>query len=99
MPVLRPSHARIVRCLLTSSTPLTPSPSTTTMTALSRPFSTTLKTQEGHGPSYDPPTGWLWGIAPGQKYEKEGWEGPAYWGLCGGLVLAVIGYGFKPDTS
>jgi hypothetical protein len=66
-----------------------------------RTFTTSLRTRsdDSHGSHYDPPSGWLWGIAPGTKYEKEGWESVAYWGLCGSIVLAVIGYGFKPDTS
>jgi hypothetical protein len=52
----------------------------------------------GHESHYDPPTGWLFGVKPGEKYEKEGWEGPMYFGFCGGAVLAVIAYAFKPDT-
>jgi hypothetical protein len=51
------------------------------------------------GDHYDPPTGWLWGVKPGEKYEKEGWENIMFWGFGGGLVLATVGYAFKPDTS
>jgi hypothetical protein len=92
MPMLRPTQARSIRCLRTA-----PRSSATAQ----RAFTTSLRTRsdDSHGSHYDPPSGWLWGIEPGKKYEKEGWEGITYWGLCGGLVLAAIGYGFKPDTS
>jgi hypothetical protein len=40
----------------------------------------------------------LFGVKPGEKYEKEGWEGPIYWGFCGSMVVAVVAYAFKPDT-
>ncbi|KAF2829399.1 hypothetical protein CC86DRAFT_404040 [Ophiobolus disseminans] len=53
----------------------------------------------GHESHYDPPTGWLFGVKPGEKYEKEGWEGLMYWGFCGSAGLAVVAYAFKPDTS
>lgn len=53
----------------------------------------------GHGPEFDPPTGWLFGVRPGEKAEKEGWEGLAYYGFCGSLVAFGIAYAFKPDTS
>jgi hypothetical protein len=90
MPLLRPSHTKAVRCLRSTTTPST-----------SRAFTTALRTRsdDSHGSHYDPPTGWLWGIPPGQKYEKEGWENAVYYGLCGSLVLAAVGYAFKPDTS
>ncbi|CAL5874657.1 uncharacterized protein PFLUO_LOCUS8956 [Penicillium psychrofluorescens] len=52
-----------------------------------------------HGDHYDPPTGWLFGVKPGQKYEKEGWEGVWYWGFIGSMVVAGVAYVFKPDTS
>ena len=53
----------------------------------------------GHESHYDPPTGWLFGVKPGEKYEKEGWEGPMYYGFGGAVAFAVIAYAFKPDTS
>ena len=53
----------------------------------------------GHESHYDPPTGWLWGIPPGEKYEKEGWEGLMYYGFLGSIIVAGIAYAFKPDTS
>jgi hypothetical protein len=52
-----------------------------------------------HGDHYDPPAGWLWGLRPGEKYEKEGWEGLFYYGFYGSFVVAAIAYAFKPDTS
>ncbi|KAF2435268.1 hypothetical protein EJ08DRAFT_693149 [Tothia fuscella] len=90
MPLLRRSHTKAMRCLRTGGTSST-----------SRPFTSTLRSRsdDSHGSHYDPPTGWLWGIPPGQKYEKEGWEGLAYYGICGSLIVAAVGYAFKPDTS
>lgn len=52
----------------------------------------------GHESHYDPPGGWLWGIRPGEKYEREGWEIPFYI-MCAGYVVAVIAYSMKEDTS
>ncbi|RMZ72565.1 hypothetical protein GMOD_00007568 [Pyrenophora seminiperda CCB06] len=48
---------------------------------------------------YDPPTGWLFGVKPGEQYEKEGWEGPMFWGFGGACLFGVVAYAFKPDTS
>jgi len=76
------------RCLLRSSQP-------------PRAFSTQspLRSAGSHGDHYDPPTGWLWGVKPGHKYVKEGWEGLWTYGFMGSLVVAGIAYAFKPDTS
>ncbi|KAJ5089504.1 hypothetical protein N7532_008188 [Penicillium argentinense] len=52
-----------------------------------------------HGDHYDPPTGWLFGVKPGQKYVKEGWEGIWYYGFIGSFLVAGVAYVFKPDTS
>ncbi|KAA8644614.1 hypothetical protein EYZ11_007993 [Aspergillus tanneri] len=64
-------------------------------------FSTrsSLRGGTGHGDHYDPPTGWLFGIKPGQKYVKEGWETMWYYGFIGSLLAAGVAYVFKPDTS
>lgn len=63
-------------------------------------FSTRSNLRGGdHGSHYDPPTGWLFGVKPGEKYQKEGWEGAMYYGFIGSLVIAGIAYVFKPDTS
>ena len=60
--------------------------------------STTLRASSAHD-KYDPPTGWLFGVKPGETYQKEGWEGLFYWGFCGTFVVATIAYAYKPDTS
>lgn len=52
-----------------------------------------------HESEYDPPGGWLWGIRPGEKYEKEGWEGLFIYGFGGTVIAAGIAYAFKEDTS
>ncbi len=54
---------------------------------------------DAHESHYDPPSGWLFGVKPGEKAEKEGWEGVWVYGFFGSLGLAVVGYAFKPDTS
>ncbi|KAJ6084032.1 NADH:ubiquinone oxidoreductase ESSS subunit [Penicillium sp. IBT 16267x] len=52
-----------------------------------------------HGDHYDPPTGWLFGVKPGHKYVKEGWENIWYYGFIGSFLVAGVAYVFKPDTS
>lgn len=52
----------------------------------------------GHDDHFDPPGGWLWGERPGEKYEKEGWEGLA-WVFVGCWVVAIAAYTMKEDTS
>ncbi|KAG6025752.1 hypothetical protein E4U19_002990 [Claviceps sp. Clav32 group G5] len=54
----------------------------------------------GHGDEsrFDPPTGWLFGIKPGEKYEQEGWEWPMR-AFIGSMVIAGIAYAYMPDTS
>ncbi|KIW03256.1 hypothetical protein, variant [Verruconis gallopava] len=87
MPLIRPSQARALRCI---RKPI--QRSNLSMTAR-------RAGGDSHGSHYDPPSGWLWGIPPGQKYEKEGWENIFYYMFCGGCVAAAVGYAFKPDTS
>ncbi|KAJ4393572.1 hypothetical protein N0V93_002785 [Gnomoniopsis smithogilvyi] len=60
---------------------------------------TTARKAGAHGPQYDPPTGWLWGVKPGEKAKKEGWEELAYYGFLGSLAVFAVAYAFKPDTS
>ena len=48
---------------------------------------------------YDPPSGWLFGVPPGQKAPKEGWENVWVYGFFGSLLFGVVGYAYKPDTS
>lgn len=52
-----------------------------------------------HSDHYDPPSGWLFNVPPGEKYKKEGWENVWIWGFWGSIGLAVVGYAYKPDTS
>ncbi|KAF2755395.1 hypothetical protein EJ05DRAFT_488169 [Pseudovirgaria hyperparasitica] len=63
------------------------------------PFSTTKKLPGGHESHYDPPSGWLFGVPPGQKYEKEGWENVWFYGFFGSFLVAGVAFAFKPDTS
>lgn len=51
-----------------------------------------------HEDHYDPPTGWLFGVKPGEKYEPEGWENVWYYGFLGSILFGVVGYCYKPDT-
>ena len=97
----------------TSSTPCgiaMPSKTSLTPTTAAAPFSTASRARaadhpaehdDAHGEEhhYDPPSGWLWGVKPGEKYQKEGWEGIWVWGFYGSLALGVVAYAFKPDTS
>ncbi|KAF1814231.1 NADH:ubiquinone oxidoreductase 11.6kD subunit, partial [Eremomyces bilateralis CBS 781.70] len=64
-----------------------------------RTFTTTLPRPSGGEPHYEPPSGWLWGIQPGQKYESEGWENVFIYGFMGSFGLLAVAYAFKPDTS
>lgn len=68
--------------------------------AAQRPLSSSsqLRSAESHGDHYNPPGGWLFGVKPGEKYEKEGWENVWYWGFFGSMAFGVIGYCYKPDT-
>jgi hypothetical protein len=105
MPVIRPSIAlRAARNLQRSSagSPTATTTSSTALTALSpRAFSSTARnsSSDSHEPAYDPPSGWLFGVRPGEKYQKEGWEGPMFYGFCGSFVIFAIALAFKPDTS
>ncbi|KAH6617950.1 ESSS subunit of NADH:ubiquinone oxidoreductase-domain-containing protein [Chaetomium sp. MPI-SDFR-AT-0129] len=94
MSALRPT----ARLAATASAAATRSATTTTASASSRFFSTTQR-RAGGGMQYDPPTGWLWGVRPGEKYQNEGWENIFYFGFCGSLGVFAIAYAFKPDTS
>nr|OQO18524.1 hypothetical protein B0A51_12215 [Rachicladosporium sp. CCFEE 5018] len=66
-----------------------------------RQLSNTAARQAGHAEEsqYDPPGGWLFGVKPGEKPEKEGWENVWYYGFFGSLAFGVVGYWYKPDTS
>ena len=57
------------------------------------------KAEEAHHEDhYDPPSGWLWGVKPGEKYEPEGWENVWFYGFFGSLLFGIVGYCYKPDT-
>ncbi|EIW70767.1 hypothetical protein TREMEDRAFT_29086 [Tremella mesenterica DSM 1558] len=59
------------------------------------------KRQASHGPTYNPPSGYLFGERPvkGQKRQRESWELIYYFGLFGGMGLAAVLLTYKPDTS
>jgi hypothetical protein len=108
MPLLRPSSSalRASRCLIPNNTTQTavaiPSRAAATFSSSARSAAADHASHDGHDAHedhYDPPTGWLWGIKPGEKYQKEGWEGIWVWGFFGSLGLGVVAYAFKPDTS
>ncbi|CAD6446493.1 477b03a4-87cb-45d6-94fe-abdbdc2e73c8 [Sclerotinia trifoliorum] len=61
--------------------------------------STAARKSADHGDHYDPPTGWLFGVKPGEKPEKEGWENLWVYGFFGACAFGVVGYAVKPDTS
>jgi len=109
-PLLRPSTAlRAARQVQTLRNPSSAAAATTTTTATTtsaaaaqgRLLSSSTPRRAAHGNEsrYDEPTGWLWGVRPGEKYQNEGWERPFFWGYCGSLILFAIVYQFKPDTS
>ncbi|KAI9804327.1 MAG: hypothetical protein M1833_007134 [Piccolia ochrophora] len=91
MPPIRLSRPLTSLPLLTRSTSIPTHSFPTT-----RCLSTTPHRQSSH---YDPPTGWLWGVPPGEKYKKEGWEAVWIYGFFGSFVAVGIAWAFKPDTS
>ncbi|ORX65753.1 hypothetical protein DL89DRAFT_325490 [Linderina pennispora] len=53
----------------------------------------------GHGAQhFNEPGGYLFGVKPGQKYEKEGWETIWVGGFGFAFALAAVGLYYKPDT-
>lgn len=106
MAVVRPSTLRTAaRRVVSSKTTTTTTTSRSSqhrhqnVVAEARPFSTTRPARSGDKIEYDPPTGWLFGVRPGEKYEREGWEIPFYTLFCGSLVVGGVLMAFKPDTS
>lgn len=91
-----PALPAALRATARSTALLRQQPTTTLRSA--RSFSQTSTRAGGHGPPVEPPTGWLWGVRPGEKYQKEGWETIWHWGFYGSIGLAVAAYAFKPDT-
>lgn len=74
-------------------------PSLARSALLRRPAAVAQLRHGSHGPVYDPPSGWLWAIPPGEKQKTEGWEWIWYTFVFGGSALGAVGYYFKPDTS
>jgi hypothetical protein len=101
MPALQP--ARALRAAKSLSTPLSSSSlATSSRITSTRAFSNTARARaadHAHEDHYDPPTGWLFGVKPGEKAEKEGWETVWVYGFFGSLAVGVVAYAFKPDTS
>ncbi|KAK4044218.1 ESSS subunit of NADH:ubiquinone oxidoreductase-domain-containing protein [Parachaetomium inaequale] len=95
MSALRPTARLAARTTISSTT----SPSTALVPARFRFFSTTPRRAGGGGMQYDPPSGWLWGVRPGEKYQNEGWEGPFFYGFWGSIIVFAVAYAWKPDTS
>jgi len=56
------------------------------------------RSDHAHEDHYDAPSGWLFGVKPGEKYEKEGWENVWFYGFYGTIAFGIVGYWFKPDT-
>ena len=95
MSPLRPAALAALRTSTTTSlntTALVPA-------ARLRFLSTTPRRAGGGGMQYDPPSGWLWGVRPGEKYQNEGWEGPFFYGFWGSILVFAVAYAWKPDTS
>lgn len=106
MPLLRPPRTIGATCLLrpttTTITPTTASLCSSPARSTNRHLSTSpirASSSGAHEDHYDPPSGWLWGIPPGEKYKKEGWENIWIWGFFGSLGLGIVAYAYKPDTS
>ena len=93
-----PSFSPLRAAVRTSTAVTTRQPNLKFPLSFRRPFSQSKPVQGGHGPSFDPPSGWLFGVKPGEKYQKEGWEGVWYWGFYGSFAVAIVAYAFKPDT-
>lgn len=98
MPVLHPT--RLVRA---SRAPLQILAAPRSHARRQQPLSSTAAPRaehaEGHEDQYDPPGGWLWGVKPGEKYQKQGWEGVFIYGFFGSLLFGLVGYCYKPDTK
>ncbi|MCJ1367378.1 hypothetical protein MMC16_006511 [Acarospora aff. strigata] len=93
MPLLRPPRAIRATCMLR------PNPTTAPSSSRQLSASSPRLSSGAHEDHYDPPSGWLWGIPPEEKYKKEGWENVWIYGFFGSLGLAVVAYAYKPDTS
>ncbi|KAL2063132.1 hypothetical protein VTL71DRAFT_6204 [Oculimacula yallundae] len=97
-----PQAIRALRALKPLSSSPSSAPRIASTITSTRDFSATPSPRaadHAHEDHYDPPSGWLFGVKPGEKPEKEGWENVWVYGFFGSLALGVVGYAFKPDTS
>src|SRR5579862_6862151 len=94
MPLIRPPIQRAPLAIVRPRQLLL-TPAATT--AQSR--SVSASSPDHHEDRFDPPGGWLFGVPPGEKYKKEGWENIWIYGFFGSFALAAVAYAFKPDTS
>ncbi|KAI9722356.1 MAG: hypothetical protein M1812_001828 [Candelaria pacifica] len=99
MPLPRPSSAILGIRLIKHTKSTTTTTPTTFLTSSQTRLSSSAQHSEHEEDHYDPPTGWLWGIPPGETYKKEGWEDIWIYGYFGSLILAAVAYAYKPDTS
>ena len=91
-------HRHCTRSIL-ASTATFQSSQTLQLRTLSSAHSSEAEHPSAHSDHYDPPSGWLFNVPPGEKYKKEGWENLFIYGFCGSILVAVVGYAYKPDTS
>ncbi|KAI9775989.1 MAG: hypothetical protein M1839_000688 [Geoglossum umbratile] len=100
MPLIRPPVQRAPLAIVRPrQSLLTPPLSTAIATSQSQSRSVSASSPDLHEDRFDPPGGWLFGVPPGEKYKKEGWEGIWIYGFFGSFALAAVAYAFKPDTS
>ncbi|KAJ4342742.1 hypothetical protein N0V87_000951 [Didymella glomerata] len=52
-----------------------------------RAFSQSVRNQGGDSHHYDAPSGWLFGVKPGEEYKKEGWENATFYVFIPMMVL------------
>ncbi|KAF1928105.1 uncharacterized protein M421DRAFT_5751 [Didymella exigua CBS 183.55] len=90
--------ARAIRALARPTT-LLRAPVARAATPISRSFANTSVRRGGDSHHFDPPSGWLFGVKPGEEYKKEGWENVTFYVFIPMMVLFVGVYAFKPDTS
>jgi hypothetical protein len=108
MPPLRPLTSGLVRSFsrptntISARTPWLAGVATHANTIQARTFAASTVRSAGsahHESPYDPPSGWLFGVKPGEKYQNEGWERIFVWGFWGSCLVTVVAYAYKPDSS
>lgn len=98
-----PTIARATSTTATSSLARSSTPNAVRALSTTRNIRAAASHDDGHGAHgheshYDPPGGWLWGVPPGEKREREGWEIGA-WIYVILLVGAGVAYSMTEDTS